>query len=99
MYDPRSVVEVVCPTVTTQDTLTANLATLGYPATTIKAMRPRIIAKTTSANVPKAQDDTVTLSGTNLVIAEGATGFATGDRWLIALNVGGESVTAVASTA
>lgn len=81
------VIEVVMPTVTTEDTLTVSLVDdFGYSSGQVAAFSDaRIIGKQATAGTGKAEDDSVALSGTDLVISEGSTGFTTGDVFQVAL--------------
>jgi hypothetical protein len=90
---------IVAPSLTTQNRLTTNLATaFGIESSILANAKPVIKAKQDTNNAPKTIDDTPSISGNNLVIAEGATGFATGDQFFVELYVGCGSATATAST-
>lgn len=93
-------VRVVVPSdVSTHNILTAELHdNLGIPEESLVGARPVILAKETSAGVAKTVDDKVTISGNNLVINEGSTGFAAGDIFTVDIHQGSEDrVEAVAS--
>lgn len=99
MLNEVKIIEVVAPTLTTENTLTMDLKTHGLSTGNIAAAKARLIAKRGSNGVAKAVDDKVAVSGDNLVITEGATGFATGDVFVMALVIGAmSSAAAVAST-
>ena len=94
--------KIVCPTVTTQDILTSAMADFGIDEVAAKTLAGvNIVAKTTSAGVGQAIDDKISISGSNIVINEGSTGFVTGDIFYIALRIGNATLpssTATAST-
>jgi len=99
MYPYPSFVDVTAPSdVGTHNRVTVDLRSYGFDAPTIARMRPRAVARTTSAGVGQVLDDTVTISGHNLIVAEGTTGFAAGDTWRIELGIGVVAQTGVAAT-
>ena len=102
MHEYSKLVKVVAPAdIGTGDTLTVALDDdLGLSAGVIASIKPFISAKTSTAGVGKTIDDTVAVSGTDLVITEGTTGFTAGDVFLVELVFGSvNAVTAVGSTA
>ena len=85
-------VKIVCPTVTTQATLTVPMSALGIDNMSPPCIKDaHIVAKTTSAGVGQVEDDTISISGTNIVIAEGSTGFTTGDIFYVLLRLDNEN--------
>lgn len=88
MHEDKVRIKAVCPTVTTESILTIPLADFGLTAADVsgaKLAKPLCVYKTTSAGLGKANTDTIAITGTNLVITEGASGFVTGDIWYIEL--------------
>jgi hypothetical protein len=88
MLGDKIYVEVVMPTVTTQNALTKDLKDFGLSSQQIAAAKARIVNKRAAAGTGKAIDDSVAITGDNLVIAEGATGFVTGDVFGVMLFIG-----------
>ena len=97
MVNEKIRVKVVCPTVTTEDILTVALSSFGVDVGNVKKSTPVIVSKFASAGTGKAEDDKVSISGTNLIINEGSTGFVTGDYWFIDFVLG--EIPSVAATA
>ncbi len=95
------IVEVKVPTVTTEDTLTVSLVDdFGYDAAQVAAFRDaRLLSKQVAAGTGQVLDDSVALSGNNLVITEGSTGFTTGDVFQVALFTALPSKSGTASAA
>lgn len=90
-------VKLVAPAdVSTNDDLDYDLDSIGVDASMRKGLEAVTVAKTTSAGVPKANDDTVTIVDDDLHIDEGATGFAAGDIWWIDLMRGVDKCVATA---
>lgn len=94
-------IEVVAPTVGTNDTLTVSLTDdYNIPSGIVSGLAgARIVGKQATAGTGKTLDDSVAISGTDLVITEGSTGFANGDVFQVALFTSLPSETAAASTA
>ena len=76
---------VTMPTVTTEDTLTVDLAEYGLDETNYADGEAEIIRMEIANGTVGVNNDTVVINSTGkLVITEGARGFVTGDVFLIA---------------
>lgn len=91
-------VTVRLPTVSTHDTATVDLTTLGYEPSVIAAMDPQIIGAEGSDGVARAPEESVAISGNNLVVTEGSTGWSNGDEIIVQLNIGGKQVAVATMT-
>lgn len=99
MFERVKIIKVVMPTVTTQNRLTVALTSYGLQSTDIASIKEAVIIATkVAAGTGRVQDESLAISGSNLVIAEGATGFVTGDLFYVALVWGLETQTGTAST-
>lgn len=78
--------------------LTVALDDLGLTDENIEGMSPICVQKVDTSGNGKVFDDAVTISGQDLLIAEGSTGFAAGDEWTIDLEVGVPTTEGVDST-
>lgn len=92
-------IQVVCPTVTTEDILTVALSALGVVVANAQKATPLLVARKASAGTNKDVDTgKVSISGSNLIINEGSMAFVTGDVFFIDLVLGEIPSAAAAAT-
>lgn len=86
MLQDRMLIEVAAPAdVSTHTLLTADLTDAGLSADVLAACAARAVSKRDASGNGKVFDDIVAVSGSNLTITEGSTGFVAGDVWTIEL--------------
>lgn len=89
MQTVREPVKVVVPDDLDGDAEVAvDLADAGYSALDCAGFRPAIVGKVDALGAAVPADETVTLTGTTLTIAEGDTGLAAGDVFTVELQAG-----------
>lgn len=85
----NSLLLVVTPAgIEADDTMSIDLSTLGYAASVIRGMFPRIVAKEDADGVGLVIDEKVTMSGATLTITEGASDFTATERYYLDLGIG-----------
>lgn len=100
MQNDTKIIQVVAPSgVSTDDTLTTDLTSLGIPSDNLKSCNAEVISKKDTSGNGKVFDDIAAISGDNLVITEGATGFTAGDVFTVLLIFGSPNKATAASSA
>lgn len=98
MLQDRVFVKVVTPAdVSTNDLLQVDTDDLGLSDEVLANSTPVIVGKTDSSGNGAVMDEIVAITGGNLQITEGSTGFAAGDIYIIELLLGLKSFTATAA--
>ncbi len=98
MNQQLQVIRVKAPTLTTENTLTTDLRDFGFAETEIQDNEFTLVNIKASNGAAKSADCGASVVGNNLVIAEGGTGFATGDEFTILVARKIPTVTGVASS-